>query len=279
MYVLIYKPFGSEPKPFYSRSANIFTYINLMADQLQRFTLPEGRVYTDNEELYLPSVSTVLDEMPTPEGIKYWKKKNDGTGDTEHWRDILSYKGNRGTLIHYNLLNEFEDGDMFSVDEENSEEELKMEGDWDRYRDDLTYAEEAWEQIKRIRGISDENVLNVECFVTNTGVGYAGQFDLLYVDEDSNVVLSDIKTSNASSAPYEKHKMQLTAYANALELDVDIMEVLIIHPDSETWKISHNTDWPETRDELWADFRELRDGMGDVESKMKQIAEDGIDDG
>ena len=249
-----------------------------MAEKLQRFTLPEGRVYTDNEELYLPSVSTVLDEMPTPDGIKYWKKKYDGTNGKKHWRDILQYKGNRGTLVHYNLLNEFEDGDMFSVDEEDSTEELKLEGDWERYRQDLTYAQEAWEDIKRVRGISKENVLNVECFVTNTGVGYAGQFDLLYVDEDSNVVLSDIKTSNADYAPYEKHKMQLTAYMKALELDVDILEVLIIHPDSKTWKISHHTDWPEDVDDLWGQFRELRDGMGDVESQMKQIAQDGVDD-
>lgn len=245
---------------------------------LQRFTLPEGRVYTDNENLYLPSVSTVLDEMPEPEGIKYWKKKYDGTGDKEHWRDILQYKGNRGTLIHYNLLNEFEDEDMFSVDEENSTDELKVEGDWERYRQDLTYAQEAWEDIKRVRGISEDNVLNVECFVTNTGVGYAGQFDLLYVDEDSNVVLCDLKTSNANHAPYEKHKMQLTAYSKALELDVDILEVVIIHPDTRTWKISHHTDWPEDVDDLWAEFRELREGMGDVEDRMKQIAEDGIDD-
>jgi hypothetical protein len=257
-----------------------------MDDELQRYTLPDsgddedgGRVYTDEEDLYLPSVSTVLDVKPTPIGIKKWKQKNDGTGGTTHWRDILQYKGNRGTLIHYNLLNEFEDGDMFSVDEENSKDELKLEGDWSRYKNDLTYAEEAWEQIKRVRGISDENVLNVECFVTNTAVGYAGQFDLLYVDEDSNVVLSDIKTSNARYAPYDKHKLQLTAYANALELDVDILEVLIIHPDSETWKISHNTDWPEDVDNLWKEFRELREEMGDVEDRMRQIAEDGIDDG
>jgi CRISPR/Cas system-associated exonuclease Cas4 (RecB family) len=216
--------------------------------------------------------------MPTPEGIKHWKKKYDGSGDKKHWRTILQYKGNRGTLIHYNLLNEFEDGDMYSVDEEQSTEELKLEGDWSRYREDLTYAQEAWEQIKQVRGISDANVLNVECFVTNTGVGYAGQFDLLYVDEDSNVVLSDIKTSNADHAPYEKHKLQLTAYAHALELDVDILEVLIIHPDSQTWKISHDTDWTEDVDDLWAEFRELREGMGDVEDRMRSIADEGIDD-
>lgn len=250
-----------------------------MGNDLQRFTLPEGRVYTDHEELYLPSVSTVLDEMPTPEGIKYWKKKNDGKGDTKHWRTILQYKGNRGTLIHYNLLNEFADEDMYSVDEENSADELKVEGDWHRYKEDTVYAEDAWEDIKRVRGIKKENVLNVECFVKNTNIGYAGQFDLLYVDEDSNVVLSDIKTSNSKYAPYEKHKMQLVAYSKAVELDVDILEVLVIHPDSESWKISHNTDWPENVDDLWDRFCELRAGMGNVEDRMKDIADEGIDDG
>jgi hypothetical protein len=246
---------------------------------LERRTTPEGRVYTDFEDLYLPSVSHVLDEMPTPEGIKNWKNKHDGTGGKKHWRDILQYKSNRGTLIHYNLLNEFEEGDMYSVDEKDSEEELKVEGDWKRYRQDLTYAQEAWEDIKRVRGIRDESVLNVECFVTNTGVGYAGQFDLLYVDDDSNVVLSDIKTSNIDSAPYTKHKLQLTAYMNALRLDVDRLEVVIIHPDTRRWKISHNTDWSEDVSELWEQFRELRESMGDVEDRMKEIAEEGVDDG
>lgn len=255
-----------------------------MSDELQRYTLPDdsddggGRVYTDNESLFLPSVSTVLDEKPEPQGITNWKQTNDGTGGTKHWRTILNYKGNRGTLIHYNLLNEFEEEDMFSVDEENSTEELKLNGDWERYRNDLTYAEDAWDTIKRLRSIEPENVLNVECFVTNTGIGYAGQFDLLYVDDDSNVVLSDIKTSNSSSAPYKKHKLQLTAYANALELDIDRLEVLIIHPDSQSWKISHDTDWGEDVDDLWEEFCELRDGMGDVEDRMKEIAEQGVDD-
>ena len=250
-----------------------------MGNDLQRFTLPDGRVYTDHDELYLPSVSTVLDEMPEPDGIKYWKKKYDGQGDTKHWRTILQYKGNRGTLIHYNLLSQLTDEEMYSVDEENSEEELKVEGDWHRFKEDTVYAEEAWEEIRDERNINPENVLNVECFVKNTNVGYAGQFDLLYVDDDSNVVLADIKTSNAQYAPYEKHKMQLVAYSKALELDVDILEVLIIHPDSRSWKISHHTDWSEDVDDLWAQFAELRDGMGNVEDRMKDIADEGIDDG
>ncbi|EGQ44350.1 MAG: hypothetical protein J07AB43_01160, partial [Candidatus Nanosalina sp. J07AB43] len=106
-----------------------------------------------------------------------------------------------------------------------------------------------------------------------------GQFDGLYIDKDSNVVLADIKTSNQREAPYKKHKLQLTAYKHALRIDVDILEVIIIHPDSEKWKISHHTDWDESIDELWTEFRQLRQEMGDIEDRMKQIAEDGVDDG
>jgi hypothetical protein len=218
--------------------------------------------------------------MPEPDGIKYWKQKYDGTGGNKHWRTILQYKSNRGTLIHYHLLQEFSDEDIYSdEDEGNSEEELKIEGNWHRYQDDRAYAEDAWKKIKEIRGISAENVLNVECFVKNVSIGYAGQFDLLYVDDDNNVVLSDIKTSNVDRAPYKKHKLQLVAYMKALELEVDRLEVLIIHPDSEGWKISHNTDWDESIEELWQEFRELRNGMDDVQERMEAIADEGIDDG
>lgn len=250
-----------------------------MPRDLRRFTTSgdDGkRVYTDGEDLFLPSVTTVLDEMPTPEGIKYWKKKYDGTDGNKHWQDILMYKSNRGTMIHYNLLNEFYDGDMHGTEEESSTEELKLEGDWERYRDDLTYAEDAWRQIKTIRGINDEQVLDVECFVTNVAIGYAGQFDLLYVDDDSNLVLGDLKTGKGI---YEKYKLQLTAYENALELPIDKLEIIRIHPDSETWEVSSSDEWDESRQELWGRFLELRMGMGDVQAEFEQVAEDGIEDG
>jgi len=222
--------------------------------------LPEGRVYTDGEELYLPSVSTVLDEKPTPEGIKQWKKNNDGSGGTTHWRDILQYKSNRGTLIHYNLLKDFDEEDIYSEgDEGASEEELKLEGDWDRYKEDLAYAEEAWEQIKEIRGINQESVLNVECFVTNDGVGYAGQFDLLYED-DGDVVLADIKTSKYV---YDKHLVQATAYAYAVDIVVDRMEILRINPDGKTWEVSRSDEWVEDRADLYKEFCDLREQLAD----------------
>ena len=293
-----------------------------MSNDLRRFTTggeDGGRVYTDGEELFLPSVTTVLSVQDTPTGIKIWKENSSGQPDSQterincwncnektehsyvekddteknvsggiwkcvecnsthyrHWKDIMSYKSNRGTMIHYKLLNEFEDGDMFGQNEEDSTEELKLEGDWERYRDELSFAENAWNTIKEERGISQRGVLDVECFVTNVGVGYAGQFDLLYVDGDGDVVLSDIKTGKSV---YEKNKMQLVAYDNALELPIDKLEVLRVNPDREEWEISHHTDWKESRKELWADFMDLRLEMGDVEEEFRQIAEEGKEDG
>jgi len=246
-----------------------------MSEKLQRRTTPSGRVYTDMKEVFLPSVTTILDEKPTPEGLKYWKRKYNGKGGKKHWKDILSYKANRGTMIHYNLLNEFSPDDMFSQNEEDSTDELKVNGNWDRYEEENIYAEEAWQEIKQLRGITEENVLDVECFVTNVGIGYAGQFDLLYIDTDGNLVLSDLKTSKRV---YDKHQLQLTAYENALSLDIDMLEVIRIHPDSETWEVSHDSDWSKNRNELWGEFVSLRTSMGDVEQEFREIAEEGIDD-
>jgi hypothetical protein len=178
-------------------------------------------------------------------------------------------------LIHYRLLNEFSDEDIHGKNEENSTSELKLEGNWKRYQEDLAFAQDAWKEIKTVRGINEESVLDVECFVTNIGVGYAGQFDLLYVDKDSNIVLADLKTGKGV---YPKYKKQLVAYENALNLDIDRIEVIRIYPDGEEWEISHDGKWPESRDELWEQFHELRQGMDDVEKRMQSIIEDGIND-
>jgi len=247
-----------------------------MSDELERYTMEEGgRVYTDGDNLVMPSVTTVLDQAPEPDGIKYWKQKYDGTNGNKHWKTILQYKANRGTMIHYNLLNEFSPTDIHGKNEEDSTEELKLEGNWKRYQEDLAFAEDAWKEIKEVRKINEESVLDVECFVTNNAVGYAGQFDLLYIDDDSNIVLADLKTGKGI---YPKYKKQLTAYENALNLDIDRVEIIRIYPDGEEWEVSHDGKWAESREELWSEFRELRSQMGDVQDRMEGIIEDGVND-
>lgn len=240
--------------------------------ELQRRTLEGvGRVYfSEDHDMFLPSVTTVLDQRPTPEALKQWKKNNDGKGDNDHWRDIMNFKSYRGTLIHYNILNQFAEEDIGGHNEEEAEEELKEGtgyGDWDDYEPANEWATGAFERIANQRGITQESVLNVECFVQNTDVGFAGQFDLLYIDDDGDVVLSDLKTS---ARVYDKHKMQLSAYRGAVPLKIDKLEVIRLHPDSETAETSHDSDWLEDPDNLYTEFVELRESMNEDLSRIKE---------
>lgn len=127
----------------------------------------------------------------------------------------------------------------------------------------------AWEMIRDVYGIHPENTLDVELFVLNREVGYAGQFDLLYADEDTGeVVLADIKTSKRV---YDKHLIQLSAYAYAVDIAVDRMEVLRLNPDGETWEVSNSNEWIEDRADLYEEFCGLREQLED--SQIKQLRE------
>lgn len=246
--------------------------------QLDRYTFSnDGRIYTDHDELWLPSVSTVLDERAKPAALKNYLKN---TSEAKKQQKTF-YTQNRGTLIHYELLSQLVEEEFWSDDEESSELCLKgrkehsetgLTGDyetWQRYKDDRDWAFEAWDMIQSVYGITPEHTLDVELFVVNTDVGYAGQFDLLYED-DGDVVLADIKTSKRV---YDKHLIQLSAYAEAVDIVVDRMEVIRINPDGETWEVSRSDEWIEDRDELFAEFCELRNQIADDEiSRLKQKA-------
>lgn len=237
---------------------------------LERRTLEGvGRVYFSTEhDLYLPSVTTVLNQQPEPRALKIWKDRN------PDWREIMNRKGSRGTLVHYYCLNEFADEDMYGKNEEDSEEHLEEIDRVEWAEDAVTWAKDAWGMIKRKQGINEDTVLDVERFVENTDVGYAGQFDLLYIDpETDETVVADLKTS---SGVYDKHKMQLTAYMNALNMDIDRLEVIRMHPDTYTYEISCSHDWNEDPDEMFEEFVKLRES---IDQDLEKIAEEGADDG
>jgi len=148
------------------------------------------------------SVTTILDEQDTPgkdNGIKYWKKANDGEGDNADWEHLLNYKTNRGTLAHFAAFNRFDHkynhGDsMWTEDERESQAEIdarvnddeyiysvmKDKGfvnDWEGYlllkgnedidlqdmlTQDLNYVQEEFDKICRDKGIKAGTVEEVE---------------------------------------------------------------------------------------------------------------------
>lgn len=228
---------------------------------LRRYTTEKGRVYADDDGTVLPSVTTVLSHGGEPEAIKAWKRRHNGKNGKRDWRDILAYKSARGTLIHHGALNRYAESDLWGPEEERAEEAIREAGKTERYADDAAYAERAWAEVAEDRGIDPSSVMRVEEFVTNTEVGYAGQFDLMYVDEDMNVVLADIKTGKGV---YDKYKVQLAAYDNAVEHAADRLEVIRVNPDRQEWEVSTSDEWPEDRSLLWGKFLEARVALGDI---------------
>lgn len=209
---------------------------------------------------------------PVPDALRRWKE------NTENHEEITNYKASRGTMIHYDCLNEFAAIDMWSSEEENSKDQLKNDLDqWERFQEEREWARETWDLIKRVTSINQDNVLDVETFVTNTDIGYGGQFDLLYHDPvEDETVLADLKTSKGI---YDKFLLQGTSYKKAVPIAVDRIEVIRMNPDQKDWEISTSHDWLEDEDKLWSEFVDLRRQL--EEERMSTIhkhIQDSIDE-
>lgn len=114
----------------------------------------------------------------------------------------------------------------------------------DVLRDNVDYFVDAFETVCETLGITDDSVITVEKFMLNDEHGYGGQCDLVYEDPEGNTVVADLKTS---SGLRQKHRLQSVAYAKAVEQaddidveEVDRVEVIRIHPGSESWQVHTN---------------------------------------
>jgi hypothetical protein len=235
------------------------------ASELTRHTCDDGRLYTDGSN-WFPSVSTVLDTMDTPAQLRRYEQNT--SAQKQRWTQF--YTQHRGTLIHYELLAGLVDDEFWGDDEQTSEDALKgrvecpntgMTGDqetWEQFQADRAWAVDTWKTyIEPIYGVDPETTIDVEVFVRNEEQCYAGQFDLLRVD-DGDVVLCDLKTSKRV---YDKHLLQLVAYAHAVDIVVDRLDVIRLNPDGQTWEVSRSDTWVEGRDDLWDEFCTLRDQL------------------
>lgn len=104
-------------------------------------------------------------------------------------------------------------------------------------------------------------VIEVEKYLMNHEDRYGGQCDLLYETYDGTTVLADIKTSRAIRW---SNKRQLAAYARAIEVDpeidcdsVDECVIIRLSPDELETELSYESQWKQSRDELYAEFDEL----------------------
>jgi len=267
------------------------------------------RVYyaPDSPAPPMPSVTTIKGVRVDPEkedSLEGWRTRFDGQSayGRPWYKDQKVFKGYRGTLIHFAILNELGDasGDTYFHDvgesdygkEEywaeyclkkwsrqapsaNSDEvpyvprnnQYDGEHAWDKAMRGMRWATKAFkEQIIDTGHLRRENVIDVESFVFDTQYGYGGQFDLLYETDDGETILSDLKTSSAIRFG---HKLQSAAYKRAVEnergITVDQTEVLRLHPDSETVEIERSDEWDRSLQGLQHEFLGLCDKAWGIE--------------
>jgi hypothetical protein len=232
------------------------------------------------------------------DALEGWRSRFDGQSKWARpwWKDQMQFKALRGTLVHFTILNELGDASgnthFHNVGESDwGHEEYYAEcqlNKWTKHApsantDEISYVprnnkhdgEHAWD--KAVRGmkwaaksfkeeiidtgpLTPANVIDVENFVFDTEYGYGGQYDLLYEDDNGDIILSDLKTS---SAVRFDHKLQGSAYKRAIESERDITidqcEVIRLHPDSETVEVSRSEDWNRSLDGLAHEFLGLAD--------------------
>jgi hypothetical protein len=237
------------------------------------------RVYTNGNSNW-PSVSTVLDSRDTPEkdeSLQSWRKYMYASDYRPDPDELLRYRGARGTLAHYKALNPLVAYELASEDESRAYDSLR---DWE-YRhsdalrtakDDIEFFLDAWRDMAEARGIahfdSDGNVIEervraIEKAVLDREHQYAGRFDLAYEHPERGTVVADLKTSNARSMDHlfekkwPRYGLQIAAYAQAVEFDVDAVEVLWASPETESYSVITEDDMPLSRSGYERRFLEL----------------------
>ena len=266
----------------------------------------------------MPSVTTVKSLRVDPEkddALQGWRDRYDGqSGWARPWyKDQKIYKGYRGTLIHFAILDAIADasGDTYfhevgdtdwGYEEYDAEYCLKKwskkapsantdevpytprdnqydgEHAWDKAVREMKWAARAFnEEIIQTGHLDPANVEAVEQFLFDTEYGYGGQFDLLYEDADGDTVLADLKTS---SAVRFDHKLQAAAYKHAIESDGDVVvdrcEVIRLYPDDEVVEISSSDEWDRSLRGLEHQFLGLCDeARVEYQSTIQEAVESG----
>jgi len=226
-------------------------------DEIKRYLDDEDRRHYKNRngtDVY--SVTTVIDQLEEEnEGLKWWKKHNDGKGDNADWKHLLEYKKHRGTLAHHAALSSYNQKvhgtELWSDDESRSLHTLYgLDSDqdflysivsdkgWvsdqegfevlqdgadiglsDILHQDLDFFLNEFQNIMDHKYVSAENIEAVEeMFVVppnHEHDGYGGQADLVYRDPATGEAV--VADLKTSSAVRDKHKYQAAAYAKAVE--------------------------------------------------------------
>lgn len=162
---------------------------------LKQINFLDRRVYKRAEDVFYPSVTSILQYMPKNKFFDNWLK------DVGHNADlILAKAGKEGTQVH-------EAAEALIKGEEIS---------WIDDYGNAKYSQVVWEMIMKFHDFWNTHKpepLMIEEFTYSDKHKYAGTADIV-VKMDGEVWLLDIKTSNSLHRAYD---MQLAAYAKSIE--------------------------------------------------------------
>lgn len=163
--------------------------------ELKQINFLDNRVYQRGEELFYPSVTTILQYMPKNNYFEQWLM------DVGHNAEIIKRRaGNEGTQVH-----------------EAVEEMLKGEEvSWMDNYGNAKYNENVWNMINKFYefwSTYKPELIHSEAFIYSDTHQYAGTADIVCT-LDNETWLLDIKTSNSL---HKSQELQLAAYAVAME--------------------------------------------------------------
>jgi hypothetical protein len=151
--------------------------------------------------------------LPEPDGIKGWKRKH------KNWEDILKYKANMGSIIHYRILNGL------------SVRTLELPDlTFDDIPKDVDHLYEISTHMFETLNLDIGQPRVIETLHINKTHKYCGTPDM--ISPISSVgTLVDLKTS---SAIYESHMLQMGGYYDMIEPKPKRAMLISIHPYIET---------------------------------------------
>lgn len=169
-------------------------------------TVSGGHVYTFSGHKY-PSVTTVLSRTTSDSDNAYLEKWRSNYHDPnfKNAEDYVNYTSTRGTLVHYNVLNDVS-GTILDPSH------LPPLSEWWDKRDmlikDVEKSKKLWSKLN----LDIKHPITAEMAIFHPEKRYAGTPDLV-ANVRGELVVLDLKTS---SGIRDKHLLQVGAYAQIL---------------------------------------------------------------
>lgn len=205
---------------------------NYMVDPANnRIQFLDSRFYKAGPDIYVPSVTTILEAYPKGAAFAEWLKRNGEDADA-----IRDEAGRRGSVVH-NLTEAYDAGATIELMDPDGSPKYKL-NEWAMF-----------ERYVEFRERHPATIHAVELNMISKDLGYAGTLDRV-LTIDGTTYLMDIKTSGAMHDPYW---MQQAAYLNLLQHTGAIASMF---PDTEVPEIKLAI--------LWLNAKTRSYGKGDA---------------